>query len=175
MRLTIGTPVRVWIPAIAAASVLLGAAQAAPAAPYGEGSSGVHGICRSVMGTGPGTSQEGACVDALSHSVRRLSDSGTHADARRACEANGVRTDDPAFDRCVVQRIHGTRGDGPPARVQATSGRAAGPYSHASPSEIRYRERLACASIGLDPDTQAYASCVANLDSAMFEADHPTN
>jgi hypothetical protein len=175
MRLTIGTLRRVWIPTIAAASVLLGAAQAAPAATYAEGRSGVADICRSVMGTSSGTSQQGACMDALSHSVRRLSDAGTHADARRACESTGLRADDPAFDRCIVQRIHGARGDGPPTRIQATSGRAAGPYSHASPSEIRYRERLACASLGLDPDTQAYASCVANLDSAMFEADHPTN
>ena len=175
MRLTIATLRRVGVPTIAAVGLLLGAAQAAPAAPNAEASSGVADICRSVMGTDPGTSQQGACVDALSHSVRRLSDAGTHADARRACEANGVRTDDPAFDRCMVQRSHGARGEGPPARVQATSGRAAGPYSHASPSEIRYRERLACASLGLAPDTQAYASCVANLDSALFEADHPTN
>jgi hypothetical protein len=134
----------------------------------------VAAVCQSVLGTDPGTSQQGACVDALSQSARHVAEHREQADARRTCAVARARADDPVFDRCVVQQRR-ARGDGPPAQVQASSGRAAGPYSHASPSEIRYRERLACADLGLDPDAAGFASCVANLDSALFAADHPMN
>lgn len=174
MKPTVGALLRGCIPTIAVAGMLLAAAPASLAA-EAQGSD-VAGVCRVVLGTQPGTSQDGACIDSLSHSARSLSEARTNDDARRACAASGATANDPAFDRCVVRKRHDMSDTRSIVRVRTPpTERAASPYSHASPREVRYRERLACASLGLDPDTRGFSACVTDLDAALFAADHPMN
>jgi hypothetical protein len=35
------------------------------------------------------------------------------------------------------------------------------------------REQYSCAQLGLEPDTGAFQSCVANLDMEIFTTEHP--
>jgi hypothetical protein len=48
-----------------------------------------------------------------------------------------------------------------------------GSYFSASNDEIHRRERQACAAIGEDPSTSAFAQCVADLAGNLFDADNP--
>ena len=46
-------------------------------------------------------------------------------------------------------------------------------YLAASNDEIHRRERQACAAIGEDPATIAFARCVTDLAGKLFDADNP--
>ncbi len=35
------------------------------------------------------------------------------------------------------------------------------------------RERHSCATLGIDPGSEAFSGCVANLDASMTEANNP--
>ena len=37
------------------------------------------------------------------------------------------------------------------------------------------KEKQACAELGLDPATPAFAQCAGNLDATMFALDHPNS
>jgi hypothetical protein len=44
-----------------------------------------------------------------------------------------------------------------------------------SPQSVQLaQERHSCASLGLDPASDAFSSCVGNLDATMFEANNAT-
>jgi hypothetical protein len=45
----------------------------------------------------------------------------------------------------------------------------------ASPNQqvaLNAQERHSCAELGIDPGSDAFAGCVANLDASMFEANN---
>jgi hypothetical protein len=40
---------------------------------------------------------------------------------------------------------------------------------HMSSAEIRANERFACANLGIDPGSEAFGQCVANLDQTITD------
>lgn len=41
------------------------------------------------------------------------------------------------------------------------------PFFHTTPDEVFHRAQTSCATLGLEPVGDAFASCVANLDSSV--------
>jgi len=130
-------------------------------------------VCRNIMGLPPGTTtQNAACDESLSHSFAALHGAGELQQARAQCLARGLKPGDLALAECEL-------GPQPAAVTQAAYAAIDPPakppksYLSVSNTEIHRREQLACAAIGYDPANAGSAQCVAELDSAMFDAEHP--
>lgn len=132
----------------------------------------IRQVCRTVMGLPPGTTtQNVACEESLSQSFAALHASGEMQQARAQCVARGLRPGDLALSECEL-------GPQPAAVTQAAYAAIDPPskppksYLSVSNKEVHRREQLSCAAIGYDPANAGSAQCVAELDSAMFEADN---
>jgi hypothetical protein len=130
-------------------------------------------VCRTIMGLPPGTTtQNAACEESLSHSFAALHVAGEMQQARAQCLARGLKPGDLALSECEL-------GPQPAGMTQAAYAAIDPPakppksYLAVSNNEVHRREQLACAAVGYDPATAGSAQCVADLDSAMFEADNP--
>jgi hypothetical protein len=152
---------------------LVGCAMAEPYNPDRLASgeiAGVGAICSNVMGLKPFESQYAGCVDSLSGSVS-YSDRGRALwQARATCLAEGQRADTPGLAECELTRSGERRGSG---EVDASASGPARSYFYTSPRDVHRREEAACARLGLEPTDAAFAGCVGNLQSTLFEADNP--
>src|ERR1700761_1517766 len=146
------------------------AAQAASAPP-----SPVADVCRAVMGLDPGEAHFVGCVESLDGSLNAARRDRDLACSRQACVDRGLRPGTPALAVCAVEGRGAATGLTPIAADPAAAPRAARSWSYAQNDERRQRERLACASLGLDPTGQAFDGCVAGLAASLFEADNPLN
>ena len=125
----------------------------------------------------PGEEHYDICVESLSGSLRGVDYGLAIQDARRGCLDQGLSPGSPALAECTLRASETT-----PVRLggqQAIDGQAtAGPsksYFAMSPREAFHRAQYACASLGLNPASEAFASCVANLRANLFSADNPMN
>lgn len=151
-------------------------AQAAAYVPQGLNpteAQGVGRICRGVMGLEPGEEHFQSCLDTLADQVRALKRGRQVSDARAACLEHGLAPGSPALAECEAARSEAARQVVTP--IDADLGPAPKSYFYASPTEVRRRERMACARLGLEPAAPGFNSCVAGLQSAMFSADNPEN
>ena len=130
-------------------------------------------VCRTIMGLPAGTTtQNVACEESLSQSFAELHTAGEIQQARAECLARGLEPGQLPLAECEL---------GPqPAGVTHAAYAAIDPpakppksYLLVSNNEMHRREQLACAAIGYDPANAGSAQCVAGLDSAMFDAEHP--
>jgi hypothetical protein len=154
-----------------AASLALPAAAAEAAAPP----SPIDTVCRAVMGLEPGEARFVGCVDSLGGSLHAAKRDQALARSREACRDRGLEAGSPALAVCAVEG-RGAVAATPIAAVDADAApRAAKSWSYAPNGERRRRERLACASLGLDPTGQAFDGCAAGLAAALFAADNPQN
>jgi hypothetical protein len=134
----------------------------------------IDGICRSVMGLEAGEEHYVNCALSLSHSVYRLDRTRGMQTARDDCVAKGLKPGDVQLSECELSVFHA--GAKPVAYSPALpAGPPAKSLFYASTTEIRHREQQACAMVGYDPIYGPFTDCVANLQSAMFAADHPLN
>jgi hypothetical protein len=139
----------------------------------------IQQICRSVMGIPVGIGLSSDCVENLSGSAVALSQSNTQgqalAEARRTCLAKGLTPGDPALSTCELSTV--ANASAPASRVvridAAALEKPAGSYFYASFNEVRRREQAACARLGYEPIDGRFASCVANLDAALYASEHP--
>ena len=134
----------------------------------------IRQVCRTIMGLPPGTTtQNAACEESLSQSFAELHSAGEMQQARAQCLARGLKPGELPLAECEL---------GPqPAGVTHAAYAAIDPpakppksYLLVSNKEVHRREQLACAAIGYDPANAGSAQCVVELDSAMFEADNPS-
>jgi hypothetical protein len=142
-------------------------AACAPLAPYNpdrlpmQQMSRIGEICRDVMGlpAGPFT-QYLACEESLSHSLA----------ARPPCEARGLKPNTVALAECELKRTALASGAAAPLPAKAPRS-----YFSASNDETHRREQEACGQIGYDPigGGYAFAQCVVDLQSYLFDADNP--
>ena len=135
-------------------------------------------ICRTDMRLEPFGEQYQSCVDSLMVSAKDLNRGQAMQQSRVYCTDKGLRPGQPGFAECELQSA-----DAHPARATgsyfAAVSDADGPgglksYSRTSPRDVFRREQLSCARLGFDPDDSAFGSCVAGLQSSMFEADNPS-
>jgi hypothetical protein len=132
--------------------------------------------CQAVVGVQPPESRYFACVGSLSDSARNVDRGRALHQAQNDCLTKGFRPGSPDLDVCVVQSA---RDGGAPRPELAMSRPMEEPglsktYPYASQREVHRREELSCARLGLDPASSAFASCVGGLDSALDQADNPS-
>jgi hypothetical protein len=118
-------------------------ARANAAIPDAGQAASVAEICQTIIRLEPGGAQYEACVLSLAASQRSLGRDRVAQEARIA--------------------LHSTDGT-------ATSSRS---YFYASEREVFRREQLSCARLGFDRGDGAFATCVADLDGRLFEANNP--
>jgi hypothetical protein len=144
------------------------AASAAPASP-------VAGVCRTVMGLESGEAQFEGCMESLGGTLGHIGGERAVVDSRRACLDRGLALGTASLAICAVQGQNAPSARTPTLVDATTAPTAAKSWFYASNRERRQRERLACASLGLDPTGSAFDSCVAGLAGALFAADNPQN
>jgi hypothetical protein len=179
--------VRASIPMAIGLVAAAGVAGCASAGPYNPARlapaqlSQVQQICRSIMGIPAGIGLSVDCVGNLSQSAAALRQGDAQgrslAAARRACLAKGLEPGDPALAVCELSSA--TDHAAPAAALAgvridtAALEKPARSYFYASFDEVRRREQSACAHLGYEPVDGRFASCVANLDAALFASEHP--
>ena len=91
----------------------------------------------------------------------------------------GLGRDEKRFFVCVASLSNSARdfqggaaASSPAGAVGPEPGRQKG-YAYASFRELRHREELSCGRLGIEPGSEAFVSCVSNLDAALFKADNP--
>jgi hypothetical protein len=92
----------------------------------------------------------------------------------------GLGRDEKRFFVCVGSLSNSARdfqggvaSASPASATEPQPGRQKG-YAYASFREVRHREELSCGRLGIAPGSDAFVSCVASLDAALFKADNPT-
>lgn len=163
--------------AAALAATLAGTASAAPYNPQylpPDQLAEVGRICQSVIRVQPGEAHYVGCVESLSDSWRGLEHARTLGEARASCLDRGLKPDTPDLAECELKLA---RAAPPTIRPVSTGGEPVSgkSYFYSSPSDVRRREELSCARLGIEPGSGAFLSCVAGLQSTMFAADHPLN
>jgi hypothetical protein len=118
-------------------------ARADTANPNAGQAAGVAEICQTVIRLEPGGAQYEACVLSLADSLRSLGHDHATQRAQVALQSTG----------------------GTPASSRS--------YFYASEREVYRREQVSCIRLGFDPMDGAFATCVANLDGRLFEANNP--
>ena len=154
------------------ASILIaaGCASAGPYDPEGIGAGQaerIGQICRQTMGLQPGEGQFDFCVGSLSRELRGQLQASALVASRQACLARGLPSGSPGLAECELQ----TSGSMPtPQAFQPSSmaaPAAASSFFHTTPDEAFHRAQASCAALGLEPVSDAFASCVANLNASM--------
>ena len=135
-------------------------------------------ICQSVMRLEPSGEQYQSCIDSLMDSAKNLNRGYALQQARASCIEKGLRPGEPGFGECElqsanVQPVRSTVTWAPGAQDPAEPGGTKS-YFYASPHDVFRREQLSCARLGFDPTDGGFGSCVAGLQSSMFEADNPS-
>jgi hypothetical protein len=169
---------------VVAFAAIVGLAACATASPYpynperlADGQAGRIGqVCQSVIGVQPPEARYFACIGSLSDSARNLGRGRALQQAREDCEARGLRPGSAGLAVCVVQSAGDGRTSAPEISTDSSmpAPGLAKTYPYASQRDVHRREELSCARLGLDPAGGAFANCVGGLDSALFEADNPS-
>lgn len=159
----------------------------------------IDGICQRVLGLSPGepptggywmgnsrlehwTSHYRGCVLCLSEALQREADTRVVQQADAECRAKGLRQDSPELALCVIRSVNrhpdpGVAGSPSPPPAPAQTGRlpAATSFLKASNDEIVRREASACASLGLQPATNAFEACTKGLRDTFYAIEHPVD
>lgn len=117
------------------------------------------------------------CIESLSASTRALGHWRAKQIARRSCLGNGVKPGTYALSACELSPTRAASAsavDSAAISINSVTLRTpAKSYYKASSDEISQREQMACARLGYDPIGDAFSSCVASLDLALWNAKHP--
>jgi len=141
---------------------MTGRAQARPdiSAPGPDQLALTRQICGSVIRLQPGEEQFDGCVSSLTDSLRSAGRDRAVRLAHDDCLARGLRRDSPDSAVCVLKATE-------PEPAQSSRS-----YFTVTPGVARQREQQACAQLGFDPATGAFANCFADLSSTLRNIDH---
>ena len=143
----------------------------------------IEATCTKIMRLHKGESEFDACVSSLKESVTYQVRDDIANVAYRDCGQSGLKRNSAEFSRCVLdhenaQRDAGKASSGAASRLDAAyvTPADADPRNYFETNNaIRHRrEQYSCAQLGLEPDTSAFSTCVANLDMDIFTTEHPT-
>jgi hypothetical protein len=169
-----------WRSAACLSALLLMSASGAAARTYNPSNlpqaqlTEVGDICKSVIRVSPHEERYSSCVESLSNSLAKLGRGAALEQARNTCIAKGLKANTPELAECVLSGSDSKADPPSPLRPvsELTVPGAAKPYSYTSNENIFRREQLSCAELGLDPTSGAFNTCVASLETALFEADN---
>ena len=115
------------------------------------------------------------CIATLSTALRGVARANAGLRANQRCLDRGLKPDTPDLAECVLNAEDGVKR----ARTAVNNPAAPtarpfpGSFFSASHREILRREKLACARLGLDPDSQAFDSCVKRMIDTFFSIENP--
>ena len=157
--------------AIATAAIMItpGLAQARSDRADDPARTAIAAVCKSVMRLSPGTTGYGACTDSLSETAHRIGDAQATTQARQDCLQSGSGAGQ-GLALCMVDRIHSAAPSQPTFQVAGAPGGGKS-YPYMSFKEQRASEERSCATLGLEPGSGGFASCVASLDASLLDAD----
>ncbi len=122
-------------------------------------------VCRRVMGLEPGETQFDSCVGSLSRDLRGQQEGLLLMVARQACLRRGLPVGSADLAECELDTARSM-----PAsehlHTSATLPRASTSFFRTTPGEAFQRAQSSCAALGLEPVSDAFASCVANLNAS---------
>lgn len=137
----------------------------------------LEATCSRVMGLSPGGAEFVGCVDTLSDALAREVGYARTASAYRACAQQGVARGTPEFGRCVLDSEDTATPQGAAAALDAAEVTTPAGFSGGYASgffDMRHRRaEYACAAIALAPASGPFQSCVSDMDSNMFNIEHP--
>lgn len=156
------------ITAAATAALLLAGCATAPeqtlANLSSEEAQAVDQTCRDTFGAQPGDTYFEACRTSLAGAVHRRDEARRVAQTRVDCTKSGAKEGSSALALCVLgAKAVPTAG---PQRLMS--------LTVASRDEVHRRIERSCATLGFDPSSVAFASCVADLEASVAEAESPT-
>ena len=124
-------------------------------------------ICRSTMGLEPGEAQFDFCVGSLTREVLGQIEASGMVAARQVCLDRRLAPGSPALAACELQtsRRMPTSETYQPFSTDVPV--APTSFFHTTPDEAFHRAQVSCAALGLEPISEAFASCVANLNASM--------
>ncbi len=184
---------------LALAALLAGAATQAIAEPYnprglGDSQLGrINEICQSTMGLSPeepppglqgaaqdphldpGENHYQGCVASLSDAQGQVNEARATVQADTECRAKGLVAGTPGLADCVLHwrdQAAVEPVDEPVRPPRAHRGKSESFFT-ARPPEIAWREREACAQLGLQPGFPAFRACVAHMDRTFSRIENP--
>jgi hypothetical protein len=150
--------------------------------------SSVEDICLKTMQLLPAGPEFGGCVSSLAQSLSDKVGRDMIVASYTGCARAGLSSGTPAFADCVLDRrrssvtgiVHGDASTGwqprPDAGFRWADSNAGDSWSsHAFVSNRVHNRRMegSCAQLGIVPASSAFRDCVSNLDTTMFNIDHP--
>jgi hypothetical protein len=172
----------VVIGAIAFASIA-GGAQAQSGAPINSVSNQSGQICQAVIGVQPTDYHFAGCVASLDGSLQSARHDDAVARAQSDCFKQGLKPHSADLSLCLLKADDAKFGTDPnrsPDELgMAANGmeypEAVGSYTSASFDVVFHREQEACARLGIDPDSGAFAGCVSSLQDQLQKIDFPSS
>ncbi len=167
--------IRKLLAAMSVFPLMAACAPFASALPPSPQSAMLEATCSKVMRLTPGQAQFDGCVESLNDSFSLQAGNLAAARLYRQCLQTGLKPGTVELSRCMLDR--GATAPGTPASFDAAFVKPADDnpdsYFSASFRVRRRREEYACAQLGLVPGSGPFGSCVAKLDSDLFNIDHP--
>ncbi|MBN9588053.1 MAG: hypothetical protein J0G99_03505 [Alphaproteobacteria bacterium] len=142
----------------------------------------VGATCAKVMRLDPGEAEYEGCVSDLSDVVVAQLQYAREIRAYRTCGESGLKRHTAEFSRCVLkqeddQQAARPNGSGTALQFNVADVKSADDnprdYYTANFDLRRRREEYACAQTGLEPGSEAFATCANNLDVDLFNIAHP--
>ena len=167
-RGVLATTTRMMLGAVASALVASGGAAANPFDADGLGprqAERIGQVCRQVMGFEPGETQFDSCAGSLSREYKGRLQASALIAARQACLVRGLPVGSAGLAECELQAPRSMPAAELPEPAPAAA-RARTSFFQATPREAFHRAQSACAALGLEPVSDAFASCVANVNSS---------
>jgi hypothetical protein len=136
----------------------------------------IQATCTTVDRLHQGQAQWDGCVASLSETAMHENRDSQLDQAYRACAKDGLKANTAELSTCVLDRKNAAASRSviaadiayvKPADSDPSS------YFSASFDTRRHREEYSCALMGLQPGSGSFGSCVANLDSTLFNIGNP--
>jgi len=133
-------------------------------------------LCSEIVGVQPGDRHFHDCVASLADSLESARIDHTIMQARGKCFAQGLLPETSELSLCLLRAANVSAPAEMTERIERLDADIdPRPPQSDSPDSLLGREQQACARTGFDPAFGAFASCVADLQSALQNTDMPAN
>lgn len=146
----------------------------------------VRTTCTDVMRLKNWQQEFGGCVASLSQTMTYQVRSNVWRQSDADCLTAGLSRGTSAYANCILDRrdaheaelrrqVSQVTGSPTPIMLSGTSAtkHSAGSFFDDGFAGERHKEEHACATLNIEPGSAAFGQCVADLDSTIFDIEHP--
>ena len=123
-------------------------------------------ICTNLVGLAVGSGQHEFCVRSLQRTAADADQASALVEARDRCLARGAASPS-ALALCELDTANASSPEYDPGPLPTIADQRVGSFFHTTQDVAFNREQQACAALGLEPVSSAFAGCVANLDASI--------